>query len=304
MHKTHMTDLSRIDLNLLVVMQRLLRHRNVTAAAKELGLSQPAVSRSLNRLRSALNDELFVRAAGGMVATPLALQIEPLVEQALEAARRCFEKGREFDLATVQRSFNIASADYGQAVFLPKLLQFFSARAPGLRINMVPVQEPFSSRLQQGSVDLMLSPVLPMDAGIVWKQLFHDNFAFALRKGHPELKSKVLSIERFVQIPQIAIAPQGASGNPMDEQLSSMRRQRRVVAQVSSFFVAGFMVATSQLGAILPLRILKELTPRLHLEPRQLPFATKGFSLAQAWHERFRNDPLHRLVRQTLAELS
>jgi DNA-binding transcriptional LysR family regulator len=296
--------LREVDLNLLFVFQQVMQSKNISIAAKELGLSQPAVSRSFQRLRNVLKDELLVRNSGASVLTPLATTLEPLVEHILSLCHECFFEKQKFDLKNVHATFTIASADYGQALLLPSLASYFSTAAPGLRINMVPIQEPRNRMLSDGVYDLVLAPKTKMEANIVSTELFKDNFVFALRSRHKQLKSKQFSLNDFLSIPHVAIAPQGTAGNPLDEQLAQIGTKRKAMAQVSSFFVAANMVAHSDLGAAFPKHIFDLVSKSLKLKSLALPISVRGFSIWQYWHEKNRNDALHKAVRHAVVECS
>jgi DNA-binding transcriptional LysR family regulator len=301
-HTCHMrtkhTD--RVDLNLLVVLQRLLETGSVTAAAERLRLSQPAVSRALGRLRDAFGDVLFVRTPEGLRPTPRAEQLRLELGGVLSRVDALIAGPGAFSPAGSTRAFALATADYGATVVLPRLLRELAARAPGVRVRVLPAGRPWEAALAEGEWDLVWAPRRKAGAGIVWTHLLDERFAFVVRKGHPAARPP-LTLQGFAAIPQIAIAPEGRGSNPLDDRLARLGTSRKVVAQVPSFLVALPLVAGTDLGVTLPRRLVRLLAPRWDVAVLDLPFDMPGFDLSQAWHERFRHDPAHAWFRQLAA---
>lgn len=285
------------DLNLLVVLQRLLETGGVTAAAERLGLSQPAVSRALGRLRETFRDALFVRTPEGLRPTPRAEQLRAELGGVLSRIDALLARPGAFVPGESTRTFRIATADYGESVLLPPLLKELARRAPGLSVRVLPVGGPWEAALAEGECDLRWAPKARSGAGVVWTHLFRDRFAFVVRKSHPATR-RPLTLARFATIPQIAIAPEGRAGNPLDERLARLGTRRRVVAQVPSFLAVPSLVAATDLGVTLPRRIVELLAHRWDLAVLPLPFEMPAFDLSQAWHERFRHDAAHAWFRQ------
>lgn len=299
-HDMRETHADRVDLNLLVVLQRLLETGSVTAAAERLRLSQPAVSRALGRLRDTFDDSLFVRTPEGLRPTPRAEQLRAELGGVLSRIDGLLAGSGAFSPAESTRTFNVATTDYGESVLLPRLLHELATRAPGVSVHVLPVGRPWEAALTEGDWDLHWAPRRKAGAGIVWTHLFDERFAFVVRKGHP-MTRRPLTLARFAAIPQIAIAPEGRGSNPLDDQLARLGTKRRVVAQVPSFLVVPPLVAGSDLGVTLPRRIVDLHAHRWGLAVLDLPFEMPGFDLSQAWHERFRHDPAHAWFRQLVA---
>jgi DNA-binding transcriptional LysR family regulator len=300
MRETHV---ERVDLNLLVVLQRLLETGSVTAAAERLRLSQPAVSRALGRLRDTFGDALFVRTPDGLRPTPRAEQLRAELGGVLSRIDALLAGPGAFAPAASTRTFNVATADYGESVLLPPLLRALAARAPGVSVRVLPVGGPREVALAEGDWDLLWAPRQKAGAGIVWTHLFDERFAFVVRKSHPATR-RPLTLARFAAIPQIAIAPEGRGRNPLDDRLARLGTKRRVVAQVPSFLAVPPLVAGSDLGVTLPRRIVDLLAHRWELAVLDLPFEMPAFDLSQAWHERFRHDPAHAWFRQLVASVA
>jgi DNA-binding transcriptional LysR family regulator len=291
MHLTH----SLTDLNLLVVLRHLLDTRSVTAAAERLRLSQPATSRALGRLRYSFGDALLVRSGSQLVLTPHAQRLQaqlPAVFAQLDQllAQEVFEPAR------AERTFVIATSDYGSAVLMPGLLRRLQAEAPTVTLRLVQVPANPEQHLETGAFDLVWSPQRDLGQSVVWTPLVVERFAFVVRKGHPSLRQP-LTVDRFCSISQIALSPEGRPGNPLDDQLARIGGQRRVVAHAPSFTVVPGLVAMSDLGAVLPKRVITA-SRAFNLVERPLPFEVRGFTMAQAWHERARHDGGHQWLRQ------
>ncbi len=294
------THLETLDLNLLRVLQRLFETGSVTLAAERLGLSQPAVSRALGRLRRAFGDDLFVRAPGGLRATPRAEALRAGLGEALDRLGALVAGPAPFAPAATTRAFTVASGDYAEAVLLPGLLGALAREAPAATLRVVPLAAALEPSLVEGRCDLLWAPRRRAGAGVVWTHLWSEGFAFVVRRGHPAAR-RPLTLERFTAVPQIAIAPEGRGGNPLDERLARLGARRRVVAQVPSFLVVPALIAGSDLGVTLPRRLIALHAARWDLAALELPFDMPGFDISQAWHERWRGDAAHAWFRKLVA---
>lgn len=292
-----------LDLNLLVVLERLFEAGSVTGAAERLELSQPAVSRALGRLRQAFGDPLFVRTSLGLKPTARAQELRAEVSGVLARIGSLVAGPAGFEPAESARTFSVATSDYGESVLLPRLLGELSRLAPRATLRVLPVSQPWEAALADGRWDLLWAPRRRAGAGIVWTHLWEEGFAFVVRRGHPAARRR-LTLERFTSIPQIAIAPEGRPGNPLDERLARLGTRRRVVAQVPSFLVVPPLVSGSDIGVTLPRRIVTLLAARWDLAVLELPFEMPTFAISQAWHERFRGDPAHSWFRKLVASLA
>jgi DNA-binding transcriptional LysR family regulator len=292
-----------VDLNLLVAFAELLQGPSLTAAAARLGITQPAMSRTLARLRRTFGDPLFVRTASGLRATPRATALEPLLGEVLAGAETLIAGPERFDPRTAQRTFVISTADYGESVLLPTLLRRLTQQAPGVRLRLAVMPLPLEVALERGDLDLAWSPRVQTPRAVVWARLFDETFAFVVRRGHPVLKQGPFTLERFLSLRHLAIAPAGRSGsNPLDDLLARLGKKRDVVATVPSFLVVPSLLLSSDVGVTLPRRLIEASAARYGLVSLPLPFTSPGFSLHQAWHERMRRDPGHAWLRQLVAE--
>jgi DNA-binding transcriptional LysR family regulator len=295
--------LCNFDLNLLVVFDVLLAERNVTHAAQRLGLSQPAVSNALARLREALGDQLLVRTAQGMVPTARALSIQGQLSDALGGIGSVINDDASFDPRTARRAFVIAATDYVQFVLLGKLLASVRALAPGVTLNVVPPVGQFPwHELGAGGVDLVVGGARLRDVPHVLHRrlIFRDHTVCILRADHP-YAAEPLTLQRYLELEHIEALPVGAVG-AADELLTVQGHTRRVVMTVPNFLIAPFVVTQSDCCFTLAHRIARPLASILPLRIRPLPYDLPEVTIGAFWHERVQHDPAHRWLRKLLVE--
>jgi DNA-binding transcriptional LysR family regulator len=189
-------DIRKIDLNLLVVLDALLRLQNVSRAAEALGMSQPALSYALKRLRPLLDDPLFVRSARGMQPTPRAQQLAEPLRAVLDMVQRDVLQQPRFDPATTERSVTFNMADVGELVFLPRLLAHLKVAAPGIDVRTVSTPPSLlEDALRSGAVDLAVGYFPGMDGAAIYQQrLFSHSFVCLVRKDHPTIGQHIAPV--------------------------------------------------------------------------------------------------------------
>lgn len=293
-------NLSAVDLNLLVVLEALLAERSVTAAARRLGLSQPAVSHALSRLRALLGDPLFVRAPGGLAPTARTEALTTSLARAMDAIRQSLAEP-SFDPETSDRSFSIATADLGAFVLVPPLLERLAKSAP--RVDVAVRSTPMETaerQLAEGSLDLAVVVSPTTRAGFYREPLFRERFVCVLRRGHPFERGK-LTLDRYCAASHVLVAPRGTPGSPLDAELAELGRRRRVALSVPHFLVAPHVVARSDLVWTAPESMARSFAQLLPLVVRPLPLRIEGFVMLQLWHERHQRDPAHVWLRRQVA---
>lgn len=290
-------NLAAVDLNLLVTLEALLAERSVTRAARRLGLSQPAMSHALQRLRDLFDDPLFVRRPGGVEPTDRALALGAPLARCLEAVRQTLEGPARFDPATARRSFAVATADHGSFVLLPELWARVAVEAPGVDVQVCPMVDQDGRRLlAEGELDLLIGPYQDERAGYYRQRLMHERFVCVLREGHPALKNE-FTFDAWLSYPHVLVAPRGRPGSAVDTTLAALGRSRRVGLQVPQFLVAPHVVAGSDLIWTAPERMARAYVGLLPLVTRPVPVALEGFTVWQSWHERRHRDPAHAWLR-------
>jgi DNA-binding transcriptional LysR family regulator len=294
--------LSAVDLNLLVVLDALLLTRSVTRAAGRLGLSQPAVSNALARLRRTLNDPILVRGPGGMVATPRALSLEQTVRTALRAIDDGLVHDARFSPTLTPRTFIVAATDYVQFLLLGPLVDALRKTAPAVRLRVVPVTQRFPwHALETGDLDLAIIGRTPdKPSGLRQRALLSDRIVCVMRRDHPAARGP-LGLEEYLALDHVDALPVESPGLA-DIYLARVGRRRRVVATTPHFLVAPFVVAQSDCALALSARVATVLSRTVDISVRDLPFPAPEFSVHAYWHERLHDDPAHRFLRARVHE--
>lgn len=305
------------SLELLRDFDALFRERHLTRAALRARRSQPAMSRSLLRLREFFSDALFVRTSRGMIPTPRAEELAPRVEALLESARLLVAKPT-FHARALERSFVMATSDLVDMQLLSSLTSTLAIEAPLVDITSVSAAAATTETLAEGSVDLWIGPDGSIPAGTRRQHLFDDEFLCAVRRGHPLLASLggsrkrtknmqdafKMSVETFASLSHIQIAPRGTSGGPVDVALAQLGLRRRVAARTTSFLAAPWLAARSDMVLTAPSRLLRALEGPFELVTFAPPLSVKGFRIFQAWHPRVQADAAHRWFRGVLQRVA
>jgi len=288
----------KIDLDMLRVLEAMHHERHVTRAAARVGLSQPAMSRALAKLRGAFRDELFVRTARGMVPTPRADELAPAARGVLASAD-ALRRSIAFDPNTLQRTFVLVAADYLDAVLLPPMTKAL-ARAPGVTLVMRPFGERSAEDLATGAMDLIVGTraIVPRDAMV--QHLYEEHFMCAVRRGHPRVK-RTLSLATFIELQHVLIAPRGDAPGSVDLALEARGMRRHIAVRTHTFNSAPLVVARSDLILTAPRRLLEPIAKPLGLALFEPPLRIEPFELVQAWHPRVQRDPAHAWFRELVA---
>jgi DNA-binding transcriptional LysR family regulator len=291
-----------LDLNLLRALDMLLEERNVTRAAERLGLTQPAMSHALARLRGHFGDPLLVRVPGGVKPTPRAAAMAVPLHQAISAVARAVSDPTAFDPARATRSFTIATDDYLERILLPTLLRRLWKDAPGVDLRIVPVGMRPAEELAAGQTDLAISVagVIGPLASIYTQSLFTERFLCAMRRGHPLAKKRRLTLDQFVSCPHALVAPGGRPSSVVDRALAKLGRKRRVAISIPHFLAAPAIVASSDVILTMGKRLAKAAGRDLHLT--EAPLALSGFTVAMFWHERQQVDQAHQWLRMLVTD--
>lgn len=291
-------NLQQIDLNLLVALEALLEERSVTRAGKRLGLSQPAASNALARLREHLNDELLVRSGGAMALTPHAEGLLPQLREVLVHVQRVLEKPRPFDPATTTQRFCLLATDFIEMVIMPGLTGRVLAAAPKATLDVRPWGElDYTEALRSGALDLALGVFGDVPVGCHATELFHEGFHCVVRRGHPQLSRGRLTLKRYAELPHLLVAQRRTGPGAVDLALQKHGLSRRVALYVSHFLVAPLIVAQSDLVATLPARAARLLAAHHDLMLLKPPVQLSGFTVKQLWHDRTDKSPPHSWLR-------
>jgi DNA-binding transcriptional LysR family regulator len=276
----HQIDISRVDLNLLVVFEALMEERQVARAAKRMNLSQSATSHALGRLRRLFDDPLFVRHSTGIEPTPRARVLEGPLREALAQVRRVVSPAAAFDPAVLVRSYTVATHDYPVVVLLTKLMAQLRHEAPMVDLKCVSVSyDDVIAGLDRGTVHMACGAFLGLDVQRIQRTpLFEDQLVGVVRSGHPALKDGRMDENAFIAFPHVLTSPDGASHSPLDVGLSARGLSRRVAMSVPNALSVPSIVATSDLIGVLPKRLAATLAGGNGIVAFELPIATETVS--------------------------
>jgi DNA-binding transcriptional LysR family regulator len=298
----HGVDVSGVDLNLLAALDVLLAERSVTAAARRLGLGQPAVSHALARLRELFADPLLVRSGRGMIATPRAEALrEPLARLLADAARLVRQEVR-FDPATSTRGFTIVTPDL-LATLLPRIVSRLRREAPRARLEVVHRSSDERSALEEGRADLVLGPAMAEGPGLRTRGLGRIHFGVVARRDHPGLaRGGQLRAHAWTAYPHILVRSGINSPSFVAEALAQAGATREIGLVVPSFLAALVTVAETDLFFAAPRELLYPIADRLGLVVCTPPITVPAVPVAAVWHERFDAEPGHRFLRDLVCE--
>ncbi len=296
-------DLQDIDLNQLVVLHQLMIDRGVSKAAASLGLSQPAVSNTLAKLRRLFGDELFLRTPAGMLPTPLAEQLAAPIGQALGLIRSGLNEQPRFDPATCRRAVTLGMSDIGEIVFLPALLERIGREAPGVRLSTVrntAVQ--LREEMEAGRVDLAIGLLPQLQAGFFQRRLFEQRYVCLFRRGHALDKARI-SLADFRRAEHLVVVSAGTGHGLVDDRIRRAGIDREVRLTVPHFVAVGPLLQHSNLVASVPERLADRLAGPFGLTSRPHPVTLPAISINLFWHATAHRSPLNQWLRGLVAEL-
>lgn len=294
----HETDLRDADLNLLVVLNALLDERSVTRAAIRLGMSQPAASRALARLRLLFSDALLVDGQGGYLLTARAQEMRPLLRSTLAGVSELLEGG-VFDPMRADGSVRLLMLDLEAAVLAPRLLGSLAMQAPAVDLEVVPPGARPLEALQADAVDALIGVVDDAPAGIRKRKLYQDDFVTLMRAEHPAAGRK-LTLERFLELEHVVVSVTGTGPAWVDEILARSGRRRRVKVRVPSFFAAVEIAARSDLVMTLPSRLARTAADMRRFVTALPPLDLGSVAMSLAWHARHQDAPRRVWLRKTI----
>ena len=296
-------ELSDIDLNLLVTFQQLVAERRVSKVAENLGLTQPAVSNSLAKLRRLFGDDLFVRTPAGMMPTPFAEQLAEPVGRALNMIHDGLNQQAHFDPASVKRALTIGMTDIGEIVFLPALLEKLRKEAPGVTLSTVRNQTiNLREEMESGKVDLAIGPLPALKAGFFQRRLFLQRYVCLFRKGH-KLDRKRISLADFTAAEHLVIVSAGTGHGKVDELLRKAGIERNVRLTVPHFVSVGHILRRLDLVATVTERLADSLVEPFDLTYRPHPVDLPDVAINVFWHATVHRSPIHQWLRGVVFEL-
>ena len=304
----------RIDLNLLEYLDVLLRERNVTRAASHLGLSQPAMSNGLGRLRIMFDDPLLVRTSDGMAPTERALELQPMIREVLAKVDRAVQPQADFDAATAERFFRIMATDYAESTIFPLILHRLREAAPGITLDIMTPSDVSFLDVEQGKVDMVINRFDSIPQSFHQKTIWEDNFSWMFSIDNPIRHN--FTLETYLQAQHVWVSKTGmgvgVGMNPddvqrlgwVDEALNLIGKQRRITVFTRHYQAAMLMAEQNDLIVTIPSKAakLQAHNPRVVVE--KPPFEIPPITLKMAWSPLLQNNPGHQWMRRMIVEVA
>lgn len=294
----------RYDLNLLPIFVALMEERSVTRAAERVGMTQPALSNALSRLRLMLQDQLFIRERYGIQPTPVALELAPAIAEALARLDDAVLGQQGFDPAEAERLFTIAPNGYVEFVLVPAIVARLQQVAPGIKLRLTPYgNDLVETGVVSGTTALVLGRIVDPPDNLIVQHLMDEGLACAVRADHPEV-GDVMTREQFETLKHVNIVPPGRMRAGLFQALAQQQIKRDVAISVTNFFAVAEMVAVTDYCATLPSLICRRLMQDRRLKILPSPVDLGSFPVEMAWHVRYRHDPAHRWLRALIQDVA
>ncbi|MBL0422648.1 LysR family transcriptional regulator [Ramlibacter sp. AW1] len=298
-------ELKDVDLNLLVVFNELLTERRVSAVAAKLGLSQPAVSNILNRLRKLLGDELFLRTSRGMEPTPYALQLSEPIAYALTTIHGALNERTMFDAASSERRFTLGLSDIGEVSFLSRLLERLDALAPHVSVSTLRSRrEDLAQAMEAGAVDLAIGTLSQLPAGFFQRRLFLQRYVCMFRQGHALDKGSITQ-EEYCAAQHLVVLPPGSAHAQVSDFIERRGIKRNVRLTVPNYTPVGYILGSgnSNLVATVPESYAIRCVEPFGLRYVAHPFHVPHTSVNLFWHAKFHRESGNKWLRQVVVDL-
>ncbi|ROL83407.1 LysR family transcriptional regulator [Pseudomonas chlororaphis] len=291
-----MNNLRRLDINLLLTLDVLLAEHNVTRAAQRLNLSQPSVSVHLAKLREIFGDPLLLPGPRGMRPTARADELREPLRRALEALELAVSPASPFDPGAATNTWSVSASDYGESTVILPALAGLRAAAPGTRLAVLELEPGrLVQQAEQGIIDLALHTSEDSPPGLRRRVLFSERYVLVGRVGHPRLQRRP-SLAQFAKLEHVVVSPDGGGFHGVtDSALGEVGLTRRVVLSVPHFLFVLSALASTDLVAMLPARLVRDNPALKVVEP---PLEVPGYEMAMLWHERCHRDPAHQWLRE------
>lgn len=296
-------ELHELDLNLLVVFHQLLVERRVSGAADSLGISQPAVSNSLAKLRRLFGDELFLRTPRGMEPTPYAEQLAEPVSEALALIHGGINRRSSFDPRSATRAMTIGMTDIGEIYFLPALVERLRREAPGVTLSTVRnTAVNLRDELESGKVDLAIGLLPQLRAGFFQRRLFTQSYVCLLRQGH-RLAKRRISLTEYAGAEHLLVISAGTGHGKVDDLLRRRGIERTIRLTVPHYVSVGHILQRSDLVATVPERLADRLVEPFDLWAVPHPAKLPAVSISVFWHAKYHRAPASQWLRGVVVDL-
>lgn len=294
----------RYDLNLLPVFVALMEERSVTRAAQRLGITQPALSNALARLRVTMRDPLFIRERYGVRPTQMAEELAPVIAAALARLDDAILGQQDFDPGRAVRLFTLAPNSYVEFVLAPAIVTRLRERAQGIKLRLTPFGNDLTETgVMSGDTAMVLGRIVDPPDNLVVQHLMDEGLSCVVRADHPEV-GEAISREQYERLKHVNVLPPGRLRAGLFQALDQRGLRREVAVSVTHFLAVPEMVAVTDYCATLPNLICRHLArdPRLKVLPAPVDLGT--FPVQMGWHVRYRQDPAHRWLRALIADVA
>lgn len=307
-------NLNKIDLNLLVYLDVLLRERNVTRSASLLGITQPAMSNGLRRLRETLNDPLLVRTSEGMVPTERAQSLQPVLRGILSSVEEVVEQSSEFNASSSDRVFRIMTSDYGEASLITRVLARLRQEAPDVVLDILTPSDMSFLEVEQGQVDLVLNRFDTMPQSFHQVTLWKDTFSCLLSVDNP--LSDDFRLETYLNARHIWVSKTGMGAGMgitpkdtkrlgwVDEALAKIGKQRHITVFTRHYQSAALLAEQKGLIATIPTKAAVSQVNNPRLVIRKPPFDVPEFEFKMAWSPLLQHNSAHQWLRRLISDVA
>ena len=306
-------NIGRVDLNLLTYLDVLLRERNVTRAADQLGISQPAMSNSLRRLRVMFDDPLLVRTSGGMTPTERAEELQPMIRSVLSTVDKAVQPQKSFDAANSERVFRIMASDYAESTLIRPILHRLRQEAPGVTLDIMTPSDVSFLDVEQGKVDMAINRFDEIPESFHQQVIWCDSFACLLSIDNPIQHD--FTLDNYLQAHHIWVSKTGmgigVGMNPgdvqrlgwVDEALAGMEKKRRIRVFTRHYQAAMLLAEEKDLIVTIPTRAARMQTNNPRLVITEPPFQIPAIELKMAWSPLLHHNPAHRWMRRLIVSV-
>lgn len=303
-------NIERVDLNLLIYLDVLLREKNVTRAAENLGITQPAMSNILKRLRLAFEDPLLIRSSEGMTPTERALDLQPKIREALGSLNQIFESPEDFRPRSSARVFRIMAADYAEATLIPALAKAMRTESPNVVLDFLTPSDVSYRDMEQGKVDMAINRFTEIPQSFHQVTVWKDTFSCLVHKDSPMADN--FSLKAYLEAQHIWVSKTGMGVgfgmNPdqsgglgwIDQALGRLGKKRKIAIFTRHYQMPALLAENADLVATLPTRVARLQAENTKLVIRETPFYIPEFELKMAWSPLLHHNAAHRWMRQLI----
>ncbi len=307
-------NLNQVDLNLIVYLDVLLREKNVTRAAEHLGITQPAMSNILRRLRKLFGDPLLVRSSEGMTPTEYAMELQPRIREILEDVMQLLEPRTEFRPYSTSRVFRIMTSDYAEATLVPRLVKALRSEAPNVVLDFLTPSDVTYRDMEQGKVDLAINRFNEVPQSFHQVLIWKDTFSCLLSANSPYasrfnlksyLKAQHIWVSKTGMGVGFGVNPDKSGGlGSIDQALERLGQKRHISVFTRHYQMPALLAANKDLIATLPTRVARLQAQNNNIIIKEPPFFIPEFELTMAWSPLLQHHPAHRWLRQLIMHVA